>query len=516
VEIDDSNSQTSSDSAYYYHSGQVVNKAGDPFPMAAVLVPSSNDNQSPPYDYTFISYNDSQGFMVTTENGSPSILETPFPSDAAANSSPGQLSGGAIAGIVIGVIAFVAIIAGLLFYAARKRKERKRNYGTREITTRSFKAEDFLAPYIESPKEKNEDNHSHTSSILQEATSIPEEYHDGSRPDIRPLSYSGDSIDYANLSSEELLQLEPDINGPLFLFSGLYTSSADERVTYLKDGYAVRAFDASNGTKHTVHYFSAAHLDTFVRSVFTAIRISKTKDGKPQTYVISSERAIVLSTPTPHFNYQYIWITSPVIPEHSLHHLLFEKNRWSFIDYNNVDYKIWSIYSILRSLEALHSHKFVHLAIDLRSFYFDHELKATDWRLGNFEYAHSLKRRGTTRSKRVLPPSSPFTAPEIINEQGEITLPNIDEEKLDIWSLGCVIYTVATGGLLLFEDDKLVKNLITFNDDMRQHVRIAIRDNVDNAIFQTLLEKMLQVHSSDRKNIKELLDYWNSIYNMEE
>jgi hypothetical protein len=493
--------------------------------MDVVLVPSSNDNQSPPYDFALISSN-AQGFMLTTESAIASI-GTPLPSPANETASPSQLNGGAIAGIVIGVIAFIAIIAGLLFYAARKRRERKRNDGTssREITTRSHKnvrtlstePEDFLAAYISSPKGKNEDNHSNTSSILQEATSIPEEYHDGSRPDIRPLSYSGDAVDYAHLSPEELLQLEPDINGPLFLFSGLYTSPADERVTYLRDGYAVRAFDAGDGTKHTVHYFSAAHLDTFVHSVFTAIRISKTKGAKQQAaYVIKSERAIVLSTPTPHFSYQYIWITSPVIPEHSLYHLLLEKNRWSFIDYSNKDYKIWSIYAILRSLEALHSHKFVHLAIDLRSFYFDHELKATDWRLGNFEYAHSLKQRGTTRSKRILPSSSSFTAPEIINEQGEITQLNINEEKLDIWSLGCVIYTVATGGLLLFEDEKLVKNLITFNDDMRQHVRIALRDNIDNSIFQTLLEKMLQVHASDRKSIKELLDYWNGIYNMEE
>lgn len=524
VEAGSDNRQYSADGAYQYHSAQIVNENGGPFPKAVLMVPSLNDNQVPPYDYALIYNSESRGFSIVTESAESSRpSETNFPEnvDAAGN----QLTGGAIAGIVIGCVAFVVIIAGLLFYVLRKRRERKYNYDTREIITGSRKKiskalptepEEFLTPYIENAKKSNGDNHSNTSSILQESMSIPEEYHDGSRPDIRPLSYIDDAVDYAQLPPEELLQLEPDVNGPLFLFSGLYNSSADERVTYLKDGYAVRAFDAGDGMKHTVHYFSAAHLDTFVRSVFTALRVSKTKNSKPQGYVIKSERAIVLSSPTPHFNYQYIWITSPVIPEHSLHHLLCEENRWSFIDYNNMDYKIWSIYAILRSVEALHSHKFVHFAIDLKVFYFDHELKATDWRLCNFEYAHSLKQRGIARSKRILPPSTSFTAPEIIDEKGEITQINIDEEKLDIWSLGCVLYSVATGGRLLFDDGKLVKSLVTFNDDMRNHVRIAIRDNVDNTVFQALLEKMLQVHPSDRKNIKELLDYWNSIYNMEE
>jgi len=53
-----------------------------------------------------------------------------------------------------------------------------------------------------------------------------------------------------------------------------------------------------------------------------------------------------------------------MLPEHSLHYLLFERTKWTFIDYNNTDYKIWSVYSLLKGVETLHSHKFVHLAID--------------------------------------------------------------------------------------------------------------------------------------------------------
>ncbi|KAI8638104.1 kinase-like domain-containing protein, partial [Parasitella parasitica] len=268
----------------------------------------------------------------------------------------------------------------------------------------------------------------------------------------------------------------------------------------------------------TVHYFSASHLDTFVRSVYAAEAVSqrpsqdnvfsKRHSLVSPSYVIKSDRAIVLNSPTPQNEYQYIWITSPMIPKHSLHHLLFQKSQWTFIDYNNSDYKIWSIYSILKSVESMHSHKLAHLAIDLRAFYFDHEMKATDWRLGNLGYTRSkIKPRGEITFPSV---DTQFTAPEIIQRKAEIQI-----ESVDIWSLGCVIYTVATGGLLLFEDAFEVERLSVFHDDMKQHVKIKIRQNIESNVFRNILEMMLQVNPSDRKSINEILNYWDSIYNME-
>lgn len=360
----------------------------------------------------------------------------------------------------------------------------------------SIQPDDLETPYLAAI------NHSKTSSILQETKYVPDEYRDVNRPDIRPLSYINDKVDYAELSNDELLKLEPDVQGPLFLFSGVYTSHEEEKVTYLKEGYAIRTFDADDGRKHTIHYFSSANLDIFVQSVYAVLGCSSSKE---ENYVMKNERAIVLCKPTPHFNYQYIWITSPMIPENSLYHLLFERTSWTFVDHHNADYKIWSIYSILKSIETLHSHKFVHLAIDLKAFYYDHETKATDWRLGNFGYAQSSLNTVTLRS-----PYSSFTAPEVIryNQGGG--------ELSDLWSVGCVIYTIATGGQLLFENDTQVKNLITFNDDMKQHLKVQIRDQVENPVFKTILEELLQVDPFQRKNISQILDYWNGVYNMEE
>ncbi|KAL0137282.1 hypothetical protein V8B55DRAFT_1527021 [Mucor lusitanicus] len=542
IDASNDNMQTSSDGAVNYHTLRVVPDNGESLPQAALLVPATSNSNNAMYDYAVLSQDGANPnqFSVTTESTTRSqvpVIQTPTDTTAVLEdaSAASHLGGGAIAGIVISVIAFIAIIAGLLFYS-KKRKDRVYASSTNRSIKPAMTTYNSGAPLAIQPDDvvgarysggaggsgigihQIDDNHTNTSSILQATTFIPEEYRDGNRPDIRPLSYSDETIDYAQLSSEELSQLEPDVQGPLFLFSGVYTSSAEERVTYLQDGYAIRTFDAKDGLKHTVHYFSAAHLDTFVRSVHAVLRTSPSSRSKRSslvspTYIIRSERAIVLNAPTPHNHYQYIWITSPMLPEHSLHHLLFERSKWTFIDYNNADYKIWSVYSLLKGVEALHIHKFVHLAIDPKAFYFDHEMKATDWKLGNLGYASKsmASRHNKISNDIVFPAHSSFTAPEIIQAKDNLQL-----EAADMWSLGCVIYTVATGGQVLFQDAEEVKRLAVFHDDMKQHLKAKIRQHVESEVFQNILERVLQVDPSERKHIKNVLDYWDSIYNMEE
>ncbi|KAI9471013.1 MAG: hypothetical protein EXX96DRAFT_375158 [Benjaminiella poitrasii] len=536
--INDSRIQ-SSDGAYSYSAFHYVNGRDNSFPKAAMLIPAAVERQYPPYDFAFFAYNRATNeFSVTTEHiGTTTIDQTSVISHNGANSH-GKLKGGVIAGIVIGIIAFIIIIFGLIVYARRQRNKQLQisrsiespemmHHGIPGNAPLSAQQDDIIVPFMGNSVNqhyRNYGNFSQTSSILQETVTIPEEYYDSDRPDIRPLSYSSDRVDFAQLPDEELLQLEPDVQAPLYLFSGKYMSQADEKVTYLEEGYSIRTFYANDGEKRTIHYFSAHRLDTFVRSVHAVRCVSSAstkqrKDLKEKVelqspYIIGSERAIVLNRATPASNYQYIWITSPMMPEHSLFHLMFERTKWTFIDINNVDYKVWSIYAILKSIEAVHENNFAHLAVDLASFYVDHEMKSTDWRLGNFDFSRSLKDKlVNTRGGIKYPPHTSYTAPEIIRES---KIEFIQLQKLDIWSLGCVVYTVATGGMVLFEDAMHIKNLMTFNDDMRHHLRIAIRDNVGNPAFKKLLEMMLQVYPDDRKNIKEILSYWNSTYNMNE
>ncbi|KAI7902393.1 kinase-like domain-containing protein, partial [Cokeromyces recurvatus] len=266
----------------------------------------------------------------------------------------------------------------------------------------------------------------------------------------------------------------------------------------------------NKGEKQTIHYFSNHRLDTFVRSVHAVLCITSNQQRKDknliQPYIIKSERAIVLNRPTPIFNYQYIWITSPMIPEYSLYHIMMKPSNSSFVDTHQIGYKVWSINALLKSIDTVHSHGFAHLAIDLTSFYINHEMKTTDWRLGNFDFARLLTDKYVySRGGIKFPPHTSYTAPEIIQEK-QITLDQL--KKVDIWSLGCVIYTLVTEGLILFEDATHIKNLMTFNDDMKNYLKIVIRDHVENLLFKNLLELMLQVYPDNRKTIKEIISYW--------
>jgi serine/threonine protein kinase len=160
----------------------------------------------------------------------------------------------------------------------------------------------------------------------------------------------------------------------------------------------------------------------------------------------------------------------------------------------------------LKCVETIHSHNIIHLAIDSKAFYYDHETKPTDWRLGNFGHAKTIL-KNTSAS---LATSSAYTAPEILNHKIDA-----EQESADLWSTGCVIYTVATGGLSLFENDIQVKNLATFRDDLEQHIKVALRDNVENPTFKYILDLMLRVDPHERKSVIQALDFWNGVYNME-
>lgn len=493
----------SSDRSFNHYQVQIEN---EDIPRGLLFVPASNIDQYPPYDYTLINYQGSADMftahVVSAESGADKV----------------GLSPGAVAGIVISIIAFIGII-GSIFLLTMKKRRRSQHIELKKERSREFDSEFapamesvsrstllFTSPYTDkSSQDSDLDSPSQTSSILQESKVIPEEYYDGYRPDIRPLSYSSDHIDYAHLPPEELLQLEPDVHTSLSLFSGAFTSPAEERVEYVEEGHTTRTF-YSQEHKYTVHYFSSRHLAMFVRCVHASLRMSS-------NHVIRSERAIVLNEPTPIFQYQYIWITSPMISDQSLHHVLL--SNWEKTKL--MDYKIWSIYNMLKSLETYHAQNFVHLAIDLKAFYFDNVQKSTEWRLGNLDYSYSIKESGI-RNITLPMENTGFTAPELLNPQkrDEVLFYHQQNvlEAIDIWALGCVIYSVVSNGQYLFEDEEQVRNLSRFQDDMNRYVKARVRDNIEDLVVRDLLHMILQIDPNERKPIKQALAYWNTVYYM--
>ncbi|KAI8382347.1 kinase-like domain-containing protein [Blakeslea trispora] len=493
------------DTSYSLQSFKITNPNSDSPPNAVLLqsrADSSSSSNTLPFDFGSIAVGDNHTTAFSTQNGASSPGKS-----VNHDASTSALSAGAIVGIVLGSIAFVLLIVILLICLKRRRSKKQRKLKTREMLraycgSKDYKGDTLLPSNLQQlHKMTSKDSYSRSAVDIQDMKDIL----DDARPDIQPLCYTKDAIDYAELPDQELIQLEPDVKGPLYLFNGLYMSSENEQVCRIMDGYVTRTFQSDDGNKHTVHYFSNTHAHTFIRSVYAALRISL---PEKTTYTVRSERAIVLGSPTPYSGYRYLWISSPVMPDHSLHHLLFEDNVWSFIDHHSADYKIWSVYAILKSVESVHHQDFVHLAIEPKHFYFDHEMNATDWHLGNFGYAHAL----SIQQSPSLPIPTSYSAPEIVQADGSSAFLATSS---DIWSLGCVIYTIVTGGLVLFNSADQLKELLK-TDGMKHHLEKAMQGTIENHVFAKILDMMLCVDPKERKAIDEIIAYWHSVYNMEE
>jgi serine/threonine protein kinase len=446
-----------------------------------------NTSEQLPLDIKTLSLDDS-GYAIGTLTGDKLILPTPNGPETAADGGR-KLSGGDIAGIVVGVIVFVVIIGFALF---RLRKRRGKEIGLRtqhSIQSREFDNEKYSL--------KDAKEFSHTISCSYDPKDMI--YIDG-RPDISPLKYVQNIIDFADLSGDELQKVEPEAKEKLVLFGGLYTSPEMEPLKEQSGGYAMRNFSTSYGQLITVHYFSESILKPFINSAYALSSFTL-----PNPHMVKHMRAIVLSQPTPKNKYRYIWITSPVKPEFSLYNILLDKNSPAIqIDKTDINFQIWSIYSMMKSLEALHSHDFVHLNVTPNTFFYEDPNEVTDWKLYGFD--HTLKENAAMEAYNL----TSFSAPELILE----TSSGFATKQIDVWSLGCTIYTLITGQPL-FETANQVKDLLSDSTSMSTHLEKAFETvGHVNSTFEQAIHPMLQILPGNRKPITEIIQLWDQVYNM--
>ncbi|KAG0931868.1 hypothetical protein G6F57_010763 [Rhizopus arrhizus] len=414
---------------------------------------------------------------------------TVFPERSA---SAGRLSAGAIAGIVLGSLAFAALLTGLWLCRRKRRSQTLTPSGDVEKKLRSIKEPVQHAAGL-------------TTRMVQPSLDAQDKraseitcWNDG-RPDIRPLSYVEGQVDFADLLDEEMLELEPERSGPMMLFSGAYKSLPDEPVSYdRQEECATRTFMTDDGRYCSVHYFASSRTETLIRAVYALTAIQSPS-------VMKSERVILLNSPTPRHGYQSIWITSPTIPARSLQTLFFD-TLWSPLDQPGRDNRVWSTLSVIKAVMAVHEHGFVHLAIDPNSFYYDPS--TSNWTLGRFM---SVQSQGTSLARHRLPQTG-CTPPELLTDSHclhEVTA------ETDMWSLGCVIYAIATNGLFLFEDFADLQNLMTDMDTAERYVKRMVDENVKDEPFRVLLGGMLVLSPKDRKSIQFALDYWKKMYQLD-
>ncbi|CAJ1072207.1 serine/threonine-protein kinase PLK3 [Xyrichtys novacula] len=143
---------------------------------------------------------------------------------------------------------------------------------------------------------------------------------------------------------------------------------------------------------------------------------------------------------------------------------------------------------IISGLKYLHSRGILHRDLKLGNFFVNENMEL---RLGDFGLAAKLET--VEKRKKTICGTPNYLAPEVLNRQGHGT-------ESDVWSLGCVMYTLMCGNppfetLDLKETYKCIKE-----------VRYNLPSSLSPAA-QKLISGILQKNPSDRLSLDQILNH---------
>ncbi|KAM4727865.1 serine/threonine-protein kinase PLK3 [Anableps anableps] len=143
---------------------------------------------------------------------------------------------------------------------------------------------------------------------------------------------------------------------------------------------------------------------------------------------------------------------------------------------------------IISGLKYLHSRGILHRDLKLGNFFINENMEL---RLGDFGLAAKLET--VEQRKKTICGTPNYLAPEVLNRQGHST-------ESDVWSLGCVMYTLMCGNppfetLDLKETYKCIKE-----------VRYTLPSTISPAA-QKVISGILQKNPSDRLTLDQILNH---------
>lgn len=143
---------------------------------------------------------------------------------------------------------------------------------------------------------------------------------------------------------------------------------------------------------------------------------------------------------------------------------------------------------IISGLKYLHSRGILHRDLKLGNFFVNENMEL---RLGDFGLAAKLET--VEQRKKTICGTPNYLAPEVLNRQGHGT-------ESDVWSLGCVMYTLMCGSppfetLDLKETYKCIK-------EVRYHLPSTL-----SPAAQKLISGILQKNPSDRLTLDQILHH---------
>ncbi|KAI8333563.1 hypothetical protein BC941DRAFT_516067 [Chlamydoabsidia padenii] len=453
---------------------------------------------------------------ATTGDKNPEVSSIPA---AGVNASSGSsLSTGAIVGIVVGCIVGGILLGlfGFCIWRSRRRQQQKnqrlllqqqRHIGKEDdvdivLADRHFLPEKLIAAPTTYRSVPDNDN----VAVTVYSNNAKQVDNDGVFDAISALASLTRRIN--NSAPDDDYYNPTNANNTLLLESFAYTLYAPIYSGF-PEGYTTRSATRTHNTMPhqypptacTIHYFTSSSTTWFSRLLQTTTSLQQ----QDQHNYLMTFDAVTLTTPTKNGGYQYIWITSPFHLHHTLQHLLFDttSQQPTVVDYTQFSFKAWSTLSMLKALQHVHDHGWIHRKINTSSFFYDQASTVTDWHLTGFYQSSRQVDNDLDDDDNGLVLDE-CTAPEWIFYQQK---QQISRPSMDIWSLGCVLYTVATGKhafshltdyQTLVQSGQLQTKLNSLLDDVAR---------VDDS-YRELLWRMLQINPDARASLTSLIEYW--------
>ena len=146
------------------------------------------------------------------------------------------------------------------------------------------------------------------------------------------------------------------------------------------------------------------------------------------------------------------------------------------------------ILEICKGLKEIHKNNLIHIDLKPDNIFLTADLKVKIWDFGISKQLNNVNKYAQTQVGSLI-----YMAPEIINKKKY-------NNKVDIWSLGCIIHELCT--LNFCFESPSIKELITKIIECKNE---KINKNIYGDGLQKLIDSLLNIDYSKRPNIDEII-----------